>query len=220
MVLVSRVWLSEFTCVHLSPGVLLATPLWVWACCFLRLCPAGGAQTAVGGNSGALCPSQQLTEQCPGSSSCLIFRMTSLTVTTTLGGIASNHVNFTNGRMGPPDGRTLLRSQGRTPLSLKVSASSAPALSGVAPVQTEINYCTDQSQHSWCSGDSVRVSLEDWAFSPSWPAPTPVLLGQPLSLVPTLSPNHTPPTPFPAGPAAADSSSGSRALWAGATAEP
>lgn len=37
----------------------------------------------------ALCPSRQLTEQCPGFSSCLIFRMTSLTVTTTLGGIAN-----------------------------------------------------------------------------------------------------------------------------------
>ena len=60
-----------------------------------------------------------------------------------------------------------------------------------------------------------------WAFSPSsWPVPTLVLLGQPLSLVPTLSPNDTPPTPFPAAPAAANSSSGSRALWEGAAAEP
>lgn len=37
----------------------------------------------------ALYPSRQLTEQCPGFSSCLIFRMTSLTVTTALGGIAN-----------------------------------------------------------------------------------------------------------------------------------
>ena len=37
----------------------------------------------------ALCPSRQLTEQCSRFSSRLIFRMTSLTVTTTLGGIAN-----------------------------------------------------------------------------------------------------------------------------------
>ena len=82
----SRIWLSKFTCVHLCPGVLSATSLGLG---LLLLALLVEPRLRSVGVQGALCPSQQLTEQCPGSSSCLIFRMTSLTVTTTGGGIAN-----------------------------------------------------------------------------------------------------------------------------------
>ena len=80
-----RIWLSKFTCVHLCAGVLSATSLGL-GLLLLALLVEPRLQSGV---QGALCPSQQLTEQCPGSSSCLIFHMTSLTVTTTRGGIAN-----------------------------------------------------------------------------------------------------------------------------------
>ena len=84
----------------------------------------------------------------------------------------------------------------------------------------EINDCADQCWHPWCSGDSVELPLKILDLQPlllarTYPSPS----GSASSLVPALSPNGTPPTRFPAAPAAANSSSGSRALWEGATAE-